>query len=699
MPDTELNIDFETASKVDLKACGAYRYAMDPSTEILMMYWAFDDEDPEEWLPGEPFPQRIVSHVISKGRINAANAAFERLIWWYVMTPKYGTVAGGTPIPEPKLEQFYCTLYKARCNNMPSKLELLAKALGTFNQKYAKRGWELIRLFCLKYPDGSVNADDLSDEDWEKEFNDFCDYCAQDVRTERACANALREPTEEEWQDYFVSERINDRGIRIDRELAKGAIQYAAEEEAELVAAIGELTDGAVEKARGEKLKTWVMERLTEEQKRLMVRHKDGEKKYSLDKSVREHLLAEELDPLVAEVLKCSDMAQKSSVGKFKAMINRADPQTDRVCGVFMANGAAASGRYSSMGLQKHNFPRDCMPDVDAKDGIRDDIVQGILAEDIVDYYDMPMMTVLSRLLRPAIIAGKENRLVVIDWSAIEGRVCPWLTKTRAGDKKLQLYRDGVDTYKHAAGPIYNVEYDDVTKDQRQVGKVAELSLQYQGGANAFMSMARNYGVQVTRGEAEEIKTAWRHLNPWVAGKDGLGMWSRCEKAAFMAIENPGMMVPVGHVTYFSVPDILGYNLTLFCQLPCGRVLTYPDVRVGQKKTPWGEMRPSISAMRAGWSPKVGEKDWPRSGLYGGLLVENITQGTAASILRWALRECDYEGLPTVSHVHDEIILETSESEADDAYALLDEIMTDGPEWAEGLPLAAEGGILTRYGK
>jgi DNA polymerase len=699
---TELNIDFETASQCNLLTEGVYNYAMHPSTEILMMYWAFDDEEPVGWFPGDGvLPMRIVHHILDGGRINAANAAFERLIWWYVM-PKYSDA----PSPDyiPKLEQFYCTLYKARCNNMPASLEKLCRALGTFDQKAAAEGKKLINLFSI------LDENNLSEGDRQEAlgvpniswcFDDFCDYCAQDVRAERDAGNQLREPTEDEWEDYFINERINDRGVKIDIPLAQGAQQYAQAEEAELVGRIIELTDGEVEKARGGKLKDWVMERLNEDQLRLMVKYGtdskivDGEKvntkvkKYSLDKHIRQRLLSEEIDDDVAEVIECSDFAQKSSVSKFGAMLLRANPQTKRVSGAFMGNGAAGTGRFSSKGLQVHNFPRTGM---ELQSEVREDIVDGIEPEDIRDYFKLPIMEILSRSLRSALIPSAGNTFLVSDWSAVEGRVAPWLCKSRAADKKLQLYVDGVDTYINAAQGIYYK--DDIDKDERQVGKVAELSLQFGGGANAFLGMARNYGISMGKDRAEEVKTNWRAANPWA--KD---MWGRCEAGAFSAITSLGTMFAVGRVTYFAVPDLYGYDMTLFCQLPCGRVLTYPDIKIGQKKAPWGDMVPSLSAMRSGWTPKQGEKKWPRGGVYGGLLFENIVQGTAASLLRWALAECDYEDLPVVLHVHDEIVLEAAETDVEDMSEVLGDIMNTGPKWSEGLPLAASVETMKVYGK
>ena len=688
---SQLNIDFETASQVDLITEGVYKYAQDPTTEVMMAYWAFDDEEPSGWFPGDEFPERIWKHVTNGGRIDAANAAFERLIWWYVMKPKHNW-------SDPALEQFYCTLYKARANNLPASLDKLARALGTFNQKQAAAGKALIKKFCILDENGYSLADGDEDQDAvDSEFNNFCDYCAQDVRAERGAGKMMREPTEEEWQDYWISERINDRGVKIDYDLAEQATTYAEEEKLELEGQIQELTGGEIVKARGEKLKAWVMERLTEDQQRPMVRYKtvDGKKtkKYSLDKSAREELLEQELDPIVAEVIQASDFAQKSSVSKFKAMCLRADPQTDRVCGAFMANGASGTGRYSSKGLQVHNFARNGMEDPSE---VRTDLVENIDPGYLREHYDMPIMTMLSRMLRAAIVPGKGNVLLVSDWSAIEGRIAPWLTCTRSGERKLDQYRNNEPVYEWAAVATFHCALEDVTPDQRQIGKVEELSFQFGGGSNAFLGMARNYGIRAGKEEAEEFKNAWREANPWAPE-----MWKRLETAVFEAVRSPGHQIVVGKVNYFAVPDILGVDMTLFCQLPCGRVLTYPDIRIGQKKAPWGDMVPSLSAMRPGWTPKAGDKKWPRGGVYGGLLFENIVQGTAASLLRDALAVCDAEGLPVVLHVHDEIVLDVPSGDSNVATysSILYDVMNSVPDWAEGLPIQADVVEMDRYGK
>ena len=364
-----------------------------------------------------------------------------------------------------------------------------------------------------------------------------------------------------------------------------------------------------------------------------------------------------------------------------------ADPDDSRVRGALMCNGASESGRYSSKGAQVHNFPRDVMPDPVE---VRADLIDQIMAEDIADYYQLPMMTVLSRMLRSALIPAPGNVFLVSDWSAIEGRVAPWLCDDDAGDAKLQLYRDGAPVYEIAAASTFRKAPADVTKDERQIGKVQELSFQYQGGKGAFLAMARNYGVHATESEADNYKNAWRRANPWA-----VSIWSEIEQAVVKALQKSNTMYTAGRLQYFSVPGILAGGKTLFCQLPCGRVLTYPDARLSMDER--GGYR--VSVLRGGFVPKVGDKEWPRTDVYGGKLFNNAVQGTAASLLREAVRAAEYRGLATVLHVHDELVVETARSMADaDADILLD-IMNTTPLWADGLPLNADVDVMERFGK
>ena len=333
-----------------------------------------------------------------------------------------------------------------------------------------------------------------------------------------------------------------------------------------------------------------------------------------------------------------------------------------------------------------HNYPRKCM---DNPEKVRQAMITQYPAKLLANQQDMPIMEILSGMLRPSLIPAEGKHYLSSDWSSIEGRVGPWLCDNPDGEAKLDIYRRGEDPYKHAASSVYGTPYDLIDDDQRQIGKVAELALGFGGGAGAFLAMGRSYGVSMSETEANNIKWSWRADNPWA-----VNMWKATEQAAVKAVNNPGTTFDAGRLKYHAVEGCI-VGTSLFCILPCGRVLTYPDARIDYREK-FGQMQYVLTAMKASWTPKVGEKEWPRVDLWGGLLTENAVQGTAASLLRWALAECDYECLPVVLHVHDEILAETDDLEHMD---LLFEIMNSGPEWSEGLPLKADVEELERFGK
>ena len=227
-----------------------------------------------------------------------------------------------------------------------------------------------------------------------------------------------------------------------------------------------------------------------------------------------------------------------------------------------------------------------------------------------------------------------------------------------------------------------------------------ELAFGFGGGKGAYMAMARSYGLSATDAEAERYKEVWRMVNPWAPK-----IWADIERASKRAVSHPGTEYKVGRLTYFAVEGVLVGGITLFCQLPDGRVLTYPDARIEMCKTPWGDMQPALTALRAAFVPKATEKEWPRSNLWGGLLFENATQGAAASLLREAIRECgedwseDVVPLPVVFHVHDELVLEVPLADVEEARDDLSTIMNTAPDWAKGLPLKADVEVMERYGR
>jgi DNA polymerase len=637
-------LDFETRSRVDLGAKGVYNYAQDMSTEVLCMSYAFDDGEVQTWVPGQPIPERIYAH---KGPIYAHNAAFERLIFSYVLQVPF------------RLEQFYCTATQARANCAPGSLEDVGR-FASASMKKDHRGAQLIRLLSIPQADGKFREDaDLMAE--------MIRYCEQDVRAMREISKAMRPLSEDELADYHVNERINDRGVLVDVALAKAAMRYAHDELIEIEERVAELTDGDITSVRSPKMREWVLERVGEQAKKLMM--VNG--KYSIDKTVRANLLAmenpDEIPPAVAEVIQCADDLWASSVAKFSRMADLADDEDCRVRGAFVFAGGAATGRASSYGLQVHNFTRKCAKEPDA---VRQAMVRG---HNIVPTYGKRVTDVLRGMLRPALIPAPGKSFVVADWSAIEGRVNPWLSNSKAGEDKLDIFRRKLDPYKVNAAATYSVAYEEVTGEQRQVGKVQELALGFAGGVGAFAAMGRAYGVHFEEAQARRIVDAWRRANPWA-----VPFWQDLEEAYTRAMRNKGHEFSAGRVAYLFDGQHLWYAL------PSGRVLCYPYARLESD---------GVTYAKASWKPAADAKEWPRARLWKGLACENITQAAANDILRHSLRQLD----GVVLHVHDEIVVETDKP--DQVVEEMERIMCSPPAWAEGLPLAVEAEIMTRYGK
>ena len=657
---TILWLDFETRSRCDLPSRGVYNYMQDRSTEVLCMSYAFGDEDVVTWTPDQPFPARVAQH---KGQIRAHNAAFERLLFWYVICPDFN-------VPEPALEQFYCTATQARANCAPGSLEDVGRFAGA-SMKKDHRGAQLIRALSIPQGDGQFREDAAL-------MAEMISYCEQDVRAMRAISKAMRDLSDEELADYHVNERINDRGVRLDVPLAEAAITYAAAELEEIESTFQDIT--GLSSIRSPRMREWVYDRIGPQAKKLMVVHKDGEAKVSIDKAVRANLLAmedhDEIPPEVREVVQCADDVWASSVAKFSRAAALSDDKDHRVRGAFVFCGGAATGRASSYGLQVHNFPRRC---AEQPELVRQAMVR---RHAIVPQFGKRVTDVLKSMLRPSLIPDKGKKFVVADWASIEARVTPWCSGP-AGDAKLDLFRNGEDVYCYNAAATFRTPYATIVEghrakvkeysDMRQVGKVQELACGFAGGVGAFSAMGRVYGLVMPESESRKMVDAWRRANAW-----SVPYWSELEVAYTRAIRNPKTEFVAGRVTYY-------YDgLHLWYALPSGRILCYPHACIEED---------GVTYSKASWKPAADAKSWPRARLWKGLACENITQAVAADILRHALRQ-----LPdVVLHVHDEIVIETDQPE--DVLDLMQRVMSTPPAWASSLPLAAEAQIMDRYGK
>ena len=666
-----VGLDFETRSRVDLKACGTDVYASDPSTDIICCSF-INKHNGQKWLwfAGNKVPADLILCLQLADEIEAHNARFDQLIYEYIAVDDYG-------FPVIKKENWVCTAALCRVNALPASLDAATRAS---NAEFKKdhSGTSLISKLCI--PDkktGKFNHDSALIAKMGK-------YCMRDSEAMTSMTSKLRPMTAADKRDWQTNERINDRGILVDLEMATLAQSYAATEKDELGKELSLMTDGTITKVTQTKRLLDILKVEFAEHPELMRCITKARKeptdpvKYTLDKAARGQLLdCEELEGNYRDVIDLIDQGGNSSVSKFTSMLNRADPVTGRVHGAFIFAGASQTTRYSSKGLQLHNMRRDCWSAEQAED-IKAAMRAGKDLTKLEGFSGLTVMDILARLLRPTIIPAKDHKFVVGDWSAIEAMVLPWLTDSAGGEAVLDVFRQKIDIYVKTAIGM------GMTAADRQIGKVAVLSLGFGGAVGAFQAMAKNYGLDITDTAARSVVDKWRNANPWARQ-----FWSALERASTAAIRRPKEIFNAGKIRYVFIPEILGG--TLMCILPNDTIIQYPYARLG---------RDGITAMKASVQPKADSDDeWPRMRLWGGFMAENVTQATAACLLRELLGDMVDDDFPVVGHVHDEVILEVHDSEVEQMVMDCQSYMETCPIWAEGLPLSAKPAIMERYGK
>lgn len=644
----KFSIDFETRSAVDLRKCGAYVYAESPTTDILCMGYAFEDEPVKMWKYGEAFPVELM-----KFPIYAWNANFEYLIWNEVGVKKYGW-------PKLPLEQTYCTMAMALAMSLPGKLENVSPALGIKAQKDMQGNRVMLQLSKPRQvkDDGTIVW--WTPEEFPEKYERLYEYCKQDVEVEREAAKKLLPLSPSERKIWLIDQKINGRGVKIDLPSVRSAMNVIESEKKRLDAEMRKVTGLSVASSSAVgQLTTWLASK--------------GVETESVGKGDVVELLKKELHRDVRRALEIRKEAGKSSTAKLNAMVLRSCSD-GRVRGTQQYHGAG-TGRFAGRGLQTQNFPRP---------NLKHDEIEGVIAilngsanpAEIDMFYGAPT-SVISDCLRSFIRAEDGKNLLAVDFAAIEARVLAWLANEI---KKLNVFRTHGKIYEAAAADIYNVALELVNKEQRQIGKVADLALGFQGGKGAFQSMAKLYGVNVSDERAESIKVAWRKANPAI-----VKFWYDLDNAAISAVLKPGQIFaagPEGREIKYKVSGTF-----LFCRLPSGRAIVYPYPQI-ERDSKFG--RDIVTYM----AEDSYTKKWTRQKGYGGLWAENVTQGVARCVLTDALIRLEDKGYETVMTVHDELVCEGNQDLKE-----MEELMCQVPVWAEGLPIAAEGWKEKRYRK
>lgn len=637
-----LSIDLETYSDIDLPNCGVYRY-VEGNFHILLFAYAFDDEDVRcvDFACGEELPQEVVDAIFDDSIIKSAwNAQFERTC----LSKYFGTQL------DP--DSWQCTMVWAASLSLPLKLATAAQALKTAQQKDAV-GERLIRYFSIpckptKSNGGRTrNLPEHAPDDWKL----FKSYCIQDVETERDIRKRLeRFPMmPQEWDYYHMDQRINDRGVLIDKELVRQAIICDMMLSEEMTRRAYALT-GLENPNSVSQLKGWLEDRGIE------VDSLGKKNVASLITDLDKH----SADGEALDMMKLRLQMAKSSVKKYQAA-ERYICEDGRAHGLFQFSGANRTQRWAGRGIQLQNLPQNHIATLDEA---RDLVKLGCFDMIEVLYGNTP--DILSQLIRTMLIPKDGCEFIVADFSAIEARVLAWL----AGEQwRLDAFKAGQDIYCASASQMFGVPVvkHGINGELRQKGKVAELACGYGGGAGALISMgALDMGLK--EDELPDIISSWRDANPEI-----VKFWYAVEKAAIETVKDHNDR-SVGRIGFqFSAN-------TLWIVLPSGRRLAYIKPRLQPNR--FGRMALTFEGLGA-------NNKWVRGETYSGKLTENITQATARDLLAEAMRRMELAELGIVGHVHDEVILEVPKNSI-----TVDEvcgIMNQNPKWAEGLPLSSAG--------
>jgi DNA polymerase len=665
-------LDYETFSEADLPKVGHYRYAEDPSTEILLCAYQRDEwPEPRIWSPaeGEPLPDDLADILDDSGTLIVAfNAPFERAITRNCL-PEY----------DVPIERWRCAMVDAMAVGFPAKLETVGPAVGLdpalFKQEGGRR---LITRFCKPRKPTKKNPDTrwtprTAPEQWAQ----FKAYCVQDVVAETAVWNKLKTwrlpPVEQKlWE---MDQAINDRGIQVDMELVRAAHAMGIKHRERLIEKAKALT-GLDNPNSVKQLVEWL-----NTQPDFDPEQENDEVDNLRKKTVEEILGRGDLTDTVREMLELRQQIAKSSLKKYETLL-RATCFDGRIRGTMQFYGANRTGRWAGRLLQVQNLPQGMIEDLPSLSIARYLVRVGDYEAIAFMFGEDQVSNVLATLIRTCLIAAPGHRLIVADLSAIEARVIAWFAKC---EWRLQVFRTHGKIYEASASTAFKIPFEDFIRYKKETGKhhparkkgkVMELALGYQGAANALITMgALEMGVTVP--ELEPMVAAWRTANPEIAGKindDGWpegGLWRDVEQAAKRCIRSGRRQEAAGCIFRFA-------GGMMVITLPSGRHLHY--VRAHLTKD---GKREQI----AYWGVDQKTKRWGLLYTYGGKLVENIVQALSRDILREILFRLP--GYHPVMLVHDEAVFEELEDQGS-----LDDVLvafaTD-VDYTPGLPLKGAG--------
>ena len=641
----QISIDIETYSSTNLNQTGVYRYADSDDFELLLFGYATDFGPVKvvDLTQGEKIPPQIIEALDNPNIIKSAfNAQFER-----VCLSRY---VGHRLKPAG----WHCSRVWSATLGLPLSLRDVGSVLGLPRQKITA-GKELVRYFCTPCKPTKANQNRTRNFPYHApdKWQQFKQYNQRDVEVEMEITQKLeRFPVpQNEWENYWMDQNINDRGIRIDQQLVNNAIKCQNVFHDQYLQTAKKLT-GLANPNSPLQLKDWL--------------HQQGVKTDSLSKASVTQLL-QTTTGKVHQVLALRQLLSKSSVKKYQAM-QKAMCKDGRVHGLLQFYGANRTGRWAGRLVQVQNLPRNSMPDLEEA---RELVKQGNVPALAMLYDSVP--DVLSQLIRTAFIPSKNHHFYVADFSAVEARVIAWLSNEKWRQKS---FAKNEDIYCASASQMFGVPVvkHGINGELRQKGKIAELALGYGGSIGALKAMGATK-LGLTDDELPPLVQMWRKASPHI-----VQFWWDVDKAAKVCIKT--------HLPQESHGMKFAYRSgCMFLKLRSGRSLCYPQPKIGINR--FGSESITFMGINT-------VKKWSRIETYGAKLVENIVQATSRDLLAEAMRRLEAAGNPAVMHIHDEAVIDAPSNRSLDTMV---QLMTEVPDWANGLILNAAGFVSDFYKK
>lgn len=685
-----LGIDVETCSAADLSDYGAWAYSQHESTIVYVVSFCYAEGSEFghvwRWYPGQGLPPELLDYLAAGGQLLAHNAGFEHAIWTNYLVPEFG-------FPEIELTQWIDSQPVGLECNLPTKLEGLAKALGTPVQK-DMAGHNLMKRLAVAKSDGAGGYvyPDCTDVDLER----LSLYCDDDVLAMLGAWVKLRPLSVLEERVRRLDQRINARGVFLDQVFAKKLRKLAERRSARLTDAARVATNWDLADAVAPpKLKAWLKSRNVALP---TVRKKNSKGEWYTAETTDKRAIALMLDrhdlPAdVREVLEVRREATKvTSLGKLRRVALMVGDD-GRLRNAFQYC-AANTGRWSSHGVQVHNLPKDKLSPVASK-------LVSVAVEsenlELLEIAERHPLTALSSKLRSVLAAAPGHDLIAADFSSVEACVCAWLAGQQDKVDFLHGYFHEMGKYRRGSRltkpqDLYEFAAESIGSDSRQLGKVAELALQYGMGDPKFAATATDWGVPLELKLAARIKRAWRGTNVMI-----VRFWKELEQAAHAAVLARGSVHKVGRLVVYA------NAACLFVQLPSGRRLRYwqPTVVISKKTVRYvdKETEELVETEIEGpelqfYTQNPGKSGMTLESTYGGKLVENATQAVSRDLLAEAMLRLD-PTYPIVAHVHDSAAAEVPAGAGDvEEFCFL---MAQAPPWADGCPIDADGYRAKRF--